>query len=514
MGKSKTPTFLVEVPLQVSDAESKHLRAHFEAARCLYNALLGEARTRLRAMMRDPRWQEAKKLPKTAKEARYALYKAIRADYHFSEYALHHVVTIYRTTWIADHIDANTAQTLASRAYHAVNKMCLGQARNVRFKNKGRGLDSVEGKTNKQGIRFVLQSPDEGNEGYLVWGKERYSALIDWQDPVVCHGLKHRIKYTRLVRRQASSPQAQGADREGYRYSVQLALEGVPYRKPKHAHGGTETVGLDIGPSSIAIVTQSGKARFESVGSALHEDVRKTKRLERKLDRQRRANNPDNYDSKGRVRKGRKMWKQSRGYTVTRCRLASQKRKQVAHRKSIQGRIAHEVASLGNTVILEKLSYKAWQKQYGRSAGRHAPGRFVATMKRTVASTGGIVHEVPTHPTKLSQYCHGCGTYHKKPLSQRWHVCECGIGPVQRDLYSAWLASILDLDTFVPSSDPLIWESVETRLRTALEDVNERANAGESFPQSMGIPRARARLSISPVFTHQEPLSSQRMRKR
>ena len=35
------------------------------------------------------------------------------------------------------------------------------------------------------------------------------------------------------------------------------------------------------------------------------------------------------------------------------------------------------------------------------------------------ASTGGILTEVPTRTTKLSQYCHGCGTYTKKPLSQR-----------------------------------------------------------------------------------------------
>ncbi len=34
---------------------------------------------------------------------------------------------------------------------------------------------------------------------------------------------------------------------------MQLALEGVPYHKPGHMVG-TDTVGLDLGPSSIAIV--------------------------------------------------------------------------------------------------------------------------------------------------------------------------------------------------------------------------------------------------------------------
>jgi hypothetical protein len=36
-----TPTFLLELPLQVNSQQAKHLRGHFEAARHLYNARLG-----------------------------------------------------------------------------------------------------------------------------------------------------------------------------------------------------------------------------------------------------------------------------------------------------------------------------------------------------------------------------------------------------------------------------------------------------------------------------------------
>lgn len=48
--RSKTPTFLLELPLSVDPGQARQLRAHFEAARCLYNALLGEALGRLRRM--------------------------------------------------------------------------------------------------------------------------------------------------------------------------------------------------------------------------------------------------------------------------------------------------------------------------------------------------------------------------------------------------------------------------------------------------------------------------------
>lgn len=494
MGKNNTPTFFLQLPLHVNAHDAKVLHAHFEAARCLYNALLGEARSRLVSMRRDPQWQAARVLPKQDKQARRDAFNALREQYRFSEYALHAYTTRANTAWIADHIDANTAQKLASRAYHAVNRMCVGQAKKVRFKSRGRGIDSIEGKTNKQGIRFLLPSPQDDKNGYFVWGKLKLMALIDWHDPVVCHGLKHRIKYVRLIRQRASSPNAHGTDREGYRYAVQLALEGVPYQKPKHVIGG-ETVGLDSGPSSVAIVSQMGDARLISIGAELNDDHKTTRRLQRKLDRQRRANNPYNYDAKGRTKKGRLKWKESHGYKVTRRRLAAQKRRQAAHRKSVHGRIVHEIVSMGNTIITEKISYKAWQKRYGKSVGKHAPGMFVAQLARTVASTGGILHEVSTYATKLSQYCHGCQTYTKKPLSQRWHDCTCGIGPVQRNLYSACLAAFLDLRTSVPSIGPEKWESVEMHLQTAIEDVKQRANAGYVLPQSMGIPRAGVRLS-------------------
>ena len=54
MKRAKTPTFLIELPLKLDWSNEKPLRAHLEAARCLYNALLGEVNRRMRAMRTDP----------------------------------------------------------------------------------------------------------------------------------------------------------------------------------------------------------------------------------------------------------------------------------------------------------------------------------------------------------------------------------------------------------------------------------------------------------------------------
>ena len=514
MKRAKTPTFLIELPLQVDWNQEGRLRAHLEAARCFYNAVLSEANKRLRLMRNDPAWAKARALPRSHNQERAQAFSALRQPYHFSEYEMHEYAKSARVCWIADHIDSTMAQTLATRAYQAANRVCVGKAKRVRFRSKGRGIDSVEGKRNDVGMRFVLD-PNAGDGGFLIWNTEVIPAISNWHDPVVQHGMRHKIKYGRLVRRRASSPQAQGADHDGNRYSVQLVFEGHAFIKPKHEELSTETVGLDIGPSTLAIVPREGKADLVTFCEELAPDTRKKRRLQRKMERQRRAKNPENYDEQGRVKKGRLHWKESKRYQATKRQHASTERKLAAYRKSLHGNLAHRMAQVGTTINIEKTSFKGWQKQYGRSVGLRAPGAFVAHLARIVAKTGGTLHEVSASQTKLSQYCHQCRQYHKKSRSQRWHTCPCGCGPVQRDLYSAFLLACLEPEQTQPSITRHVWEGAEPRLRAVMEDLQQRANEGQHLPRSMGLSapdkgaaRAGARRLKSPAYPHQEPVVS------
>jgi hypothetical protein len=505
--RGKSRSFLLELPLEVNAQQAKRVRAHLEAARCLYNALLGQARIRLRRMRADPAWDAARAIPRTQKAARKAAFTHLRTQYGFTEYALHASAKEARCTWIAEHIDSTMAQVLATRAYQAVNRVCQGKAHAVRFKSRGRGLDSVEGKRNDTGMRFLLPSPQQGDHGILLWGTDQIPARIDVNDPVVAHGLRSRIKYARLLRRKASSPRAQGADVTGHRYFVQLIVEGKPFLKPKN-RPGQDTLGLDLGPSTLAVVPRQGEPRLLHLAEEIHLDARQQRRLQRKLDRQRRANNPQNYDARGRIKRQKKQhlrWHESQGYRETRRRVANEARRLAAHRKSLHGRLANELVRVGNTIQIEKCSYRGWQRRYGKSVGLRAPGMLIAHLKRTVAKTGGILTEVSTYHTKLSQYCHGCGTYHKKALSERWHQCPCGVGPVQRDLYSAFLAAYLEPNRTIPSITQSDWAGVETRLMAVMELLTQRATAGHRLPQSFGLTRAGARRPQSLSPNHQEP---------
>ena len=41
--KQRTPTFLLELPLQVNESQAARLRAHLEAGRQFYNAMLSRS---------------------------------------------------------------------------------------------------------------------------------------------------------------------------------------------------------------------------------------------------------------------------------------------------------------------------------------------------------------------------------------------------------------------------------------------------------------------------------------
>src|SRR5260370_42107442 len=111
-------------------------------------------------------------------------------------------------------------------------------------------------------------------------------ALIDWQVAVVHHGLQQRVKYVRLLRQPASAPQARGADCHGFVYAVQLILEGHPLQKPTN-RPGKGAVGLDLGPSTVAIVPEVGPARLLLLAEELAPDARTRRRLQRHLERER-----------------------------------------------------------------------------------------------------------------------------------------------------------------------------------------------------------------------------------
>ncbi len=473
MGQIKTDTFIVEIPLRVPPSQEKRLLVRLDVARQVYNACLGESLKRLALLHQSKAYRAARKLPKG--KARSRAFREANAAVGLREYDLHAYAAQFNHCWIGDHLDIHTIQKLATRAFRAVQQYAFGKRGCPRFKGRNQ-MGTVEGKSNASGIRW--------RENRVEWLGLKLEAIINPDDPVIAHALSGRVKYVRLVRRKLNGHK---------RFYAQLVCEGWPRQKPRNKVGDG-VVGLDIGPSTIAAVSERG-AFLEQFCAELESRRKEICGLQRHLDRQRRANSPDNYNPDGTIKPGPKRWRKSNRQRKAEARLAELYRKQAAHRRSLHGRLINRVLRMGDTIQLEKLSYRAFQRRFGKSIGMRAPGMFVEHLKRKAESAGAMVVEFPTHATRLSQVCHNCGAVAEKPIWQRWHVCACGV-VAQRDLYSAFLAMCVEGEGLNAGRARRVWPGVDLLLQAALSDI-QPAN-GRPLPSGFGLGTGR-RQSRSPV---------------
>jgi hypothetical protein len=329
MFKKKTPSFVCELPLRTTPGDERELAIRLEMARQVYNAVLGES-LRVLALMRESReWQRAKALSK-GKE-RSALFRAIEDRFGFTPSAMDRfAVACKNGCSIRDHLGPHEVQAAARRAFGAVRQYAVGKRGRPRFKGSRR-LHSVEGKSNDAAIRW--------RDGRVEWNGLSIPAMFDprdrdgWQ----ATALSAKTKYCRVIRRTI-----RGRDR----WYVQLVQEGTPPKKARRAIGH-EVVGLDIGPSTIAIVSETAAALVPFCPT-VQQPWRKARRIQRAMDRSRRATNPDNYNEDGSVKKGAHVWIKSSRYRTLQNELREVERCLASERKRSHGELANRVIAMGN----------------------------------------------------------------------------------------------------------------------------------------------------------------------
>jgi len=452
--------------------QERELAIRMEMARQIYNAALEES-LRILDLMRESRaWKQARKLKG---KDRTAAFKAAVQSFGFNIGTIYlFTKTCRKSCCIQDHVGAVEAQTLSDRAFSAVQRYGFGKQGRPRFKGYGR-LHSVEGKSNKCAIML------RGNQ--ILWIGLTLSLMLDpksneWQT----QALACRTKYCRIVRRRIK-----GQDR----WFCQLVQEGRP---PQVHQVGEGSVGLDIGPSTIAVVSDSA-AKVQQFCPTVQEPWAETRVIQRALRRSRKATNPNRYNSDGTYQRGRGHWTKSTRYRKLQVRLVEQQRKLSAERRRAHGQLCNEILAQGKELKTENISYLAFQKNFGRSMKVRAPGMFMALLTRKAENAGGSITLITPRTTKLSQYDHTVDRYIKKPLSQRIHCFGDGVTkPVQRDLYSAFLAKHCSKDNLDVRQVQLAWPAAKPLLRRATSKWKESASRKAS-----AIPHDHDRQSGSSV---------------
>ncbi|MFB2976526.1 hypothetical protein [Microseira sp. BLCC-F43] len=319
----------------------------------------------------------AKQINRQSKKAKSDAFNAARREYRYSDYDIQAYATIVsnRSKWIAQLIDSNTQQTIATRAFRASDQVLFGRAKSIRYKIPSR-FRSVEGKTNKQGVRW--------KDNQLVWGKLKLLPIIDEDNPVIQHGLNSQVKYVRLLWRDLNGKR---------RWYVQLINSGISYQKEKK-YVADGVIGLDLNISNIAFVSDNEAGLLPFADQVPTYD-REIKALQRQMQRSQRCSNPENYApdfianlgrrvvvKKGKPKKGKRQWKKSKAYQKIARKKRELERRKSAYAKSQNRRVVNEILRHGKHIKTENVSVRSWQKRYGKAIYAKTPGFVQSELAR------------------------------------------------------------------------------------------------------------------------------------
>ena len=337
------------------------------------------------------------------------------------------------------HIGSETAQCISEDAWRAFDKMLYGNGHMVHFKKRG-SLSSLPNKTAGMSYDPVT------NE--FTWKIKKHQMTIpvkaletDYEFEIS----KLPIKRYRIIRKWMTNK---------YRYYIQLTLDGKPPKKDRYV--GVGRVGINMGTQGIAIASNTDVKLIELADKVNNND-RKLKLLQRKMDRSRRAMNPNNYNEDGTIKHGIKLvWVESNKYKRLRGKVRELHRKSAEIRKYQHICLANYILSLGTEIYVESVKYSSLQKRklfpvkdskgrfksskrFGKSISNKAPAMLLSILDLKLRTLGydGLI--------KVSKWEHSPIYYNYlnyefklNKLLERKHITEDG-DILQRDLYLAFL---------------------------------------------------------------------------
>jgi len=478
--------FVLTLPLKPEIFQEDILSKRFEIGRKMYNACLNELHKRYDTMKQSKEYQKVCKIGK-GKE-RNKQFQTLNNNYGLTEYSLHDFVKPMQHKY-KKNIDAFTAQKVATRCFSAFQGLMFHTAKKVNYKSYDE-LNSLEGKSNKTGIRFI--------NNLLMWNGLKIHAVIKNNDEYAIMSLDNKIKYCRIIRKMIKGQ---------YHYYAQLILDGTPpmkITKQGEIKGsmGTGSVGIDIGTQTIAYSSQY-QVKLLELAPNINKIDREVKLLQRKMDRSKRATNPNKFNENGTIVKGnRDKWIYSNHYIKIKNIRRELFRKQSVLRKQSHNILANEILNLGDKFYVETMSYSGLQrrsknttinkktgkinkkKRFGKSLANKAPAMFLTIFDNKLKWNGTQLFKIDTYSIKASQYNHVEDKYIKKELSERWN--DFGEFKIQRDLYSSFL--IMNVKANLKEIDKEQCENTFDNFKLLHDnEINHIKSSSNKLISSMGI---------------------------
>ncbi len=389
MRRSSTHSFVLTLPLVAEPWQRDRLNKDFRVACSIQNTVTHGVYTRYKQMIKTRRYRKALAAYRLASKGQKGdcakKLQQIQYEYGLTEFQIEAYAKGVRN-YFRGQINSQITQRLAHRVYESLSKLLYGTATRMHY-CRSEDFSSIEGKSNQTGIRFFGDT--------VFYKKMQFKAVVHHEDPYIQQALGCRVKYCRIKRLMI---------RGKYKFYVQLILEGDPPIKIRSTGElkrplGTGRIGLDIGTQTLAIYAKD-TVRLVELADRVQSIERELRRINRAMDRSRRANNPQFFAEDGtyiRRKNGepRREWKNSNHYEKLCLKRRELYRKQAAVRKQQHRELAAQLRALGDEVFIEPMSFKGLQrkskqctktkadknksrKRFGKSIANRAPAMLVS----------------------------------------------------------------------------------------------------------------------------------------
>lgn len=432
--------------LKTNNLLKKELNKRLKIGEDIYKYALSSLLKKEIERKKDPLYKKAYKLEEG--KDRNNILKELDKKYKISNFSTVAVANNYRK---ARHYDAYIPSTVSARlgvrAFNSFKKKFYNNGANrVNFQNDNNSLTGIIG----VGMHI--------KEGKLHYGVNKYKKNIlvipikyqkdQYEEDI----LRGKILECRILRKRENNKD---------NFYIQLVLEHKIAPRKYDTSDIYGNVGIDIGTSTVAISSYY-ETKLEELAPNIQNYDKEINRLNRKLERQRRLNNIENYNENGTIKKGKKKWFNSKRYDKTLNKLRNLKTKQASNRHLSHKELANEIIALGDRFVVEQMSFAGLQKKaiqtkvsektgkivskkrFGKTIGNKAPAMFISILKQKAESQGKTFITANTREIKASQLNHITGEYKKVSLNTRVKIV--GGEQVQRDLYSAFLLSNVNDD--------------------------------------------------------------------
>lgn len=377
-------------------------------------------------------------------------------------------------------LSSTQVQREADRVYSGVDKVLYSNGKDIKFKLL-KDTNTICGKTPKNGVRYY----DDDHMGYYpkkikpVFPEEiEYLGLhikvkVNTKDIYITESLRGDISFCELKRIMF---------KDGWHYYVNLYIRSNAPNKRNSINICKEVQGMDLGVSTAAVVSDTNII-LEELAPKSVEYEKRIKELQRKIDRSKKITNPDNYNTDGTIKKGRRKWFYSKNCLRKIRLIIVLIRKKAMSTEHAHYILAKKILNNGIYIYTEAMNFNGLQrrskrqserqtkgtmvttkdgtkktvkkfkrkKRFGHSLANRSPAKFCAILERKAKELGGFLEKVNTKTFKASQYRHDTDTYEKVPLSQRSKIIDGN--KVQRDLYSAFLIRNTNSDLKTPNKD-------------------------------------------------------------